>query len=94
MKRNDVEIRVKNRCVGFTTTNNMTSYLAYDKKISFWSTAEFTKPMLDELDESKLVIVEKYTYDGTSTIRFIKTNEYQGELFIDKILEIIEKYEL
>jgi hypothetical protein len=65
------------------------------EKLALFTTTELTMPMLDELENSKIVEVEHYTYSGESgTVKCYKRFGFDNEKFINLLIYLIEKYEL
>ena len=94
MIREDIKINISKASVTILTKNNQVTFSAKGTLVVF-TTANFTMPMLDELEKSKILRVDGYSYSGESgTIRIKKEFGFDNEKFIDLLIYLIEKYEL
>ena len=87
-------IRIAHRCVTIQTGKNTFIYLNEFRNVSLISETKLKMEILDELEASGLVKVERYTFDEGSQLRLNKTDLFDAQKFMDLMLDIIEKYEL
>jgi hypothetical protein len=65
--------------------------------IAMFSTAGMTMPMLDELERSQVLEVDSCTHSEGSEATVIKIKKkfgFTNEIFIDLLIDLIEKYNL
>ena len=95
MRRLDIEVVVRGASITVLTKDNQTTFSPAGEKIALFSTAEFTMPMLDELESSKILEIESYTYsDDSGTVKINKKFGFTNEIFTDILIDLIEKHNL
>ena len=92
--RDYFEIKKANMCVTIQTGKNKFTYINEFRNVSLISDTKLKMEMLDDLETSGLVNVERYIFDGGSQLRLNKTELFDTKQFMDLMLDIIEKYEL
>ena len=93
--RTDIQIIKRRSSINILTENNLMNFSPSGESITMSSTAEITMPMLDELEKSKVIEVESYTYsDDFGTVKINKKFGFTNEIFIDILIDLIEKYNL
>ena len=77
------------------TTYNQFTFYSYEEGITLFSTVRFSKAMLADLRQSKIVEVEDYaTANEFSLMTLIEKFGYERKKFEQALKFIIEKYEL
>ncbi|MDR1090714.1 MAG: hypothetical protein LBL79_06530 [Prevotella sp.] len=71
------------------------TFASTDRRVRLFTTVWFTMPMLDDLEQSKIVRVNGFSYfDGIGEIRMSRRFGYSDEKFTNVLLAIIEKFDL
>lgn len=96
MIRTDIEVIIRKASITILTKDNQITFSPASEQVALFSTAEFTTPMLDELEKSKIVEVEEYAYskESNAMIKINKRFGFSNEKFTDILTYVIEKYNL
>jgi hypothetical protein len=95
MARSDIQIFTRKESITILTKENQFTYSRAGDNIALFTTAGFTMPMLDELDASKIVQVEHYTFCKESgTVKLNRRFGFSNESFTNTLIYLIEKYGL
>ncbi|MDR1624138.1 MAG: hypothetical protein LBS04_04105 [Tannerellaceae bacterium] len=71
------------------------TFASSGKKVRLFTTVMFTMPMLDDLEQSKIVQVEGSSYsDGMGWIAMSQRFGYSDEKFTNVLFAIIDKFDL
>lgn len=95
MKRSDIQVIVRKSSISILTNENQFTFSPSGEYIAMFSTAEFTTPMLDELEKSKIIEVDSYSYsEEAGTIKMNQKFGFTNEKFTDLLIDLIEKHDL
>lgn len=95
MRRSDIQIIARKASIIILTKDNQITFSPAGEKIALFTTAEFTMPMLDELEKSQVLEVDSYTYSGEcGTVKVNKKFGFTNEIFTDLLIDLIEKFNL
>ena len=95
MIRSDIHTFIRKASITILTKENQMTFSLERDNIAMFTTAEFTMPMLDELEQSKIVEVDHYAYEGESgAIKLNKKFGFTEEKYINILIYLIEKYNL
>ncbi|MDR1222445.1 MAG: hypothetical protein LBL07_06150 [Tannerella sp.] len=71
------------------------TFASNEKKVKLFTTVKFTMPMLDDLEQSKIVRVERFSHsDGMGWIVMGRRFGYSDEKFTNVLFAIIDKFNL
>jgi|GEM_PF-6511487 len=96
MNRTDIQVIVRKSSMTILTKKNQLTFPTSGQIISVFSTAKLTPAMLDELDSSKIIEVEGFSWDDESTtgsLRITKKDFFSNEKLIDIFIDIVEKHD-
>lgn len=95
-RRSDIEVFIRRNSITVLSSENQITFSSGKKEtISLFATAEFKTNMLDELEKSRIIRVESYSYsDESSLLNLTKQFGFKNETFIDVLISLIEKYNL
>ena len=95
MIRSDIQVITRKESITILTKDNQMTFSPVGENIALFSTTELSMPMLDELEKSQAVEVESYTYSaGAGTVKINKKFGFTNEIFIDLLIDLIEKHNL
>jgi len=95
MIRQDIQVINRKASITVLTKDNQFTFSPTSKRISLFTTAYFTKPMLNDFETSQIVTVEHYAWSGeTGAIKLLKKFGFENSKFVDILIYIIEKHKI
>jgi len=95
MIRPSIQIITHKKARTIFTKELQITFASSGKRVKLFTTLKFTMPMLDDLEKSRIVQVERSLYsDEIGWIEMNRLFGYSDENFTKVLLSIIDKYNL
>ena len=95
MTRSDIQVIIRRSSITILTKYNQITFSPSGKAIAMFSTVQFTKNMLSELENSKIIEIERYTNsDDWCTVKIRKKFGFTNDALTNLLVYILEKYKL
>lgn len=94
MKRTEIEVVIKKNSITILTKENQITFSSSDKEVKMFSTAKFSMLLLDEIEATKIVKVDNYSFNETASLILKKQFGYTNQAFIECLVDLIQKHNI